>query len=209
MQPGGCVCCFYLNASRHELLSVRWIRRQNVTTSAAREKQSPGDRLGQNKLRKNFFQRARLQVVSCPPLRCGIHRSRRLNEFLRGAPKRDAPNVSTAARPGAEALVAVVHKAEIRLPKSHAESFRRLFLRTSAFASRPCCVCPGRPRDCATSPCCDETRATVACRRRASRKNEKPAEPAGLRQALPIMKSGAGEGIRTLDPDLGKVVLYH
>jgi hypothetical protein len=22
-------------------------------------------------------------------------------------------------------------------------------------------------------------------------------------------KSGAGEGIRTLDPDLGKVVLYH
>jgi hypothetical protein len=24
-----------------------------------------------------------------------------------------------------------------------------------------------------------------------------------------IEKSGAGEGIRTLDPDLGKVVLYH
>jgi hypothetical protein len=23
------------------------------------------------------------------------------------------------------------------------------------------------------------------------------------------LKSGAGEGIRTLDPDLGKVVLYH
>jgi hypothetical protein len=27
---------------------------------------------------------------------------------------------------------------------------------------------------------------------------------------LPLLKnSGAGEGIRTLDPDLGKVVLYH
>jgi hypothetical protein len=26
---------------------------------------------------------------------------------------------------------------------------------------------------------------------------------------LPFRKSGAGEGARTLDPDLGKVVLYH
>ena len=24
-----------------------------------------------------------------------------------------------------------------------------------------------------------------------------------------VIESGAGEGIRTLDPDLGKVVLYH
>ena len=40
-------------------------------------------------------------------------------------------------------------------------------------------------------------------------KNEKPAHSAGLRQTLPFKNSGAGEGIRTLDPDLGKVVLYH
>jgi hypothetical protein len=32
---------------------------------------------------------------------------------------------------------------------------------------------------------------------------------AGLRQLRQFEKSGAGEGIRTLDPDLGKVVLYH
>jgi hypothetical protein len=28
-------------------------------------------------------------------------------------------------------------------------------------------------------------------------------------QRFVIVNSGAGEGIRTLDPDLGKVVLYH
>jgi hypothetical protein len=39
--------------------------------------------------------------------------------------------------------------------------------------------------------------------------NEKPADTAGFRSALPSKNSGAGEGIRTLDPDLGKVVLYH
>jgi hypothetical protein len=42
----------------------------------------------------------------------------------------------------------------------------------------------------------------------ALRKNEKPA----WRRAFVNSgseKSGAGEGIRTLDPDLGKVVLYH
>jgi hypothetical protein len=33
---------------------------------------------------------------------------------------------------------------------------------------------------------------------------------AGFRQTLPTLQNpGAGEGIRTLDPDLGKVVLYH
>jgi hypothetical protein len=39
--------------------------------------------------------------------------------------------------------------------------------------------------------------------------NEKPADTAGLRHICHFRKSGAGEGIRTLDPDLGKVVLYH
>ena len=29
------------------------------------------------------------------------------------------------------------------------------------------------------------------------------------RQKWPLRNSGAGEGARTLDPDLGKVVLYH
>jgi hypothetical protein len=33
--------------------------------------------------------------------------------------------------------------------------------------------------------------------------------PAGFHSVLPSRNSGAGEGIRTLDPDLGKVVLYH
>jgi len=41
-------------------------------------------------------------------------------------------------------------------------------------------------------------------------KNEKPA---ALQRAFVklchLEKTGAGEGIRTLDPDLGKVVLYH
>jgi hypothetical protein len=46
--------------------------------------------------------------------------------------------------------------------------------------------------------------------RAAFAENEKPAETAGLRRTSPNLKnSGAGEGIRTLDPDLGKVVLYH
>jgi hypothetical protein len=31
----------------------------------------------------------------------------------------------------------------------------------------------------------------------------------GLSSNSLLRKSGAGEGIRTLDPDLGKVVLYH
>ena len=29
-----------------------------------------------------------------------------------------------------------------------------------------------------------------------------------FRRMIPLRKSGAGEGIRTLDPNLGKVVLY-
>jgi hypothetical protein len=39
-------------------------------------------------------------------------------------------------------------------------------------------------------------------------KTKSPLTQRALGQALP-KKSGAGEGIRTLDPDLGKVVLYH
>src|SRR6185437_3298859 len=39
--------------------------------------------------------------------------------------------------------------------------------------------------------------------------HEKTLLSAGRRQTLPSGKSGAGEGARTLDPDLGKVVLYH
>jgi hypothetical protein len=40
--------------------------------------------------------------------------------------------------------------------------------------------------------------------------NVMPANIAGRRQtSLPLEKIGAGEGARTLDPDLGKVVLYH
>jgi hypothetical protein len=41
--------------------------------------------------------------------------------------------------------------------------------------------------------------------------NDKSRQPAACRkiQRIAIVNSGAGEGIRTLDPDLGKVVLYH
>jgi hypothetical protein len=41
--------------------------------------------------------------------------------------------------------------------------------------------------------------------------NNKAAErrPVVERSLCHLKKSGAGEGIRTLDPDLGKVVLYH
>jgi hypothetical protein len=49
----------------------------------------------------------------------------------------------------------------------------------------------------------------ASAERRSLQKNEKPANTAGLRQTLLLRKSGAGEGARTLDPDLGKVVLYH
>ncbi len=31
---------------------------------------------------------------------------------------------------------------------------------------------------------------------------------AGRKPAVQVLKTGAGEGIRTLDPNLGKVVLY-
>jgi hypothetical protein len=40
-------------------------------------------------------------------------------------------------------------------------------------------------------------------------KTKKPGQTVGLFQISGIEKPGAGEGIRTLDPDLGKVVLYH
>jgi hypothetical protein len=43
----------------------------------------------------------------------------------------------------------------------------------------------------------------------AAGKNEKARWSAGLCRTANLQKSGAGEGIRTLDPDLGKVVLYH
>src|SRR6266576_1471802 len=56
------------------------------------------------------------------------------------------------------------------------------------------------------SPMCRRT----ACPGAHLWKNEKPADIAGLRQSFAFSKrSGAGEGARTLDPDLGKVVLYH
>ncbi len=35
-----------------------------------------------------------------------------------------------------------------------------------------------------------------------------PGRPVATHSALDIRKFGAGEGIRTLDPNLGKVVLY-
>jgi hypothetical protein len=38
---------------------------------------------------------------------------------------------------------------------------------------------------------------------------EKAAQWAALRITMLVGKFGAGEGIRTLDPNLGKVVLYH
>jgi hypothetical protein len=47
----------------------------------------------------------------------------------------------------------------------------------------------------------------------AARADERKAPPNGdglsMRQFSELRKSGAGEGARTLDPDLGKVVLYH
>jgi hypothetical protein len=39
--------------------------------------------------------------------------------------------------------------------------------------------------------------------------NEKPAWQRAFVKLCQIENPGAGEGIRTLDPDLGKVVLYH
>jgi hypothetical protein len=38
--------------------------------------------------------------------------------------------------------------------------------------------------------------------------NEKPAERRAFVRSLDFREIGAGEGIRTLDPNLGKVVLY-
>jgi hypothetical protein len=40
-------------------------------------------------------------------------------------------------------------------------------------------------------------------------KKQKARLSAGFCHLAVLEKSGAGEGIRTLDPDLGKVVLYH
>jgi hypothetical protein len=37
----------------------------------------------------------------------------------------------------------------------------------------------------------------------------KAAAGLAMKQGWTLNQSGAGEGIRTLDPDLGKVVLYH
>ena len=69
--------------------------------------------------------------------------------------------------------------------------------------------CRARPADSIRS---EKLRSAVNAREAtiAFAKNEKPADTAGLRQTLPVRENlGAGEGIRTLDPDLGKVVLYH
>jgi hypothetical protein len=52
--------------------------------------------------------------------------------------------------------------------------------------------------------------AIIACYRSVLPENEEPADTAGSSSnSANFQKSGAGEGIRTLDPDLGKVVLYH
>jgi hypothetical protein len=45
-----------------------------------------------------------------------------------------------------------------------------------------------------------QSRLAAACHRNPKRSGDRQEEP---------RNSGAGEGIRTLDPDLGKVVLYH
>jgi hypothetical protein len=52
-------------------------------------------------------------------------------------------------------------------------------------------------------------RPTTLFRNRAYFQNEKPACQRAFVRLCHFEKSGAGEGIRTLDPDLGKVVLYH
>jgi hypothetical protein len=62
-----------------------------------------------------------------------------------------------------------------------------------------------------TSASRSKFRTWIASRGSVLPENEKPADAAGLRRTLPSQEEclGAGEGIRTLDPDLGKVVLYH
>jgi hypothetical protein len=42
-----------------------------------------------------------------------------------------------------------------------------------------------------------------------ARKTKSPLTQRAFVTFCHFKKSGAGEGIRTLDPDLGKVVLYH
>src|ERR1700693_171745 len=73
---------------------------------------------------------------------------------------------------------------------------------------------PGFVRDdfCARPrPRCGEPRRPGAKCVQPSHENEKPADTqrAFVKLCQIERKSGAGEGIRTLDPDLGKVVLYH
>ena len=56
-------------------------------------------------------------------------------------------------------------------------------------------------------------RAAAGGARNSRATSHQPAQPAGAAKAAQIIENtgrvvGAGEGIRTLDPDLGKVVLY-
>jgi hypothetical protein len=46
-------------------------------------------------------------------------------------------------------------------------------------------------------------------RTRGDAKTKSPLTQRAFVKLCHFKKSGAGEGIRTLDPDLGKVVLYH
>jgi hypothetical protein len=50
---------------------------------------------------------------------------------------------------------------------------------------------------------------TAFCRTHIGKKTKSPLVSGPSSNTANFRKSGAGEGIRTLDPDLGKVVLYH
>lgn len=79
-----------------------------------------------------------------------------------------------------------------------------------ALGARPRNRAQSAPLSDLKSRCCLKTQPLIELPKGVAQNNKKPAEIAGLRQTLPPEKnSGAGEGARTLDPDLGKVVLYH
>jgi hypothetical protein len=67
------------------------------------------------------------------------------------------------------------------------------------------------PRRAGRSHTAKASQISTGLRSAASRAFAKTKSPlvSGLSSNSLLQKSGAGEGIRTLDPDLGKVVLYH
>ena len=68
------------------------------------------------------------------------------------------------------------------------------------------CTCGGRPRARYVSPrSASPLLPRLSCQMRGSRKRPPTDRSDSL---ICLKKIGAGEGIRTLDPDLGKVVLY-